>query len=271
MTPTPNDNVHNGQVATDNAVETDKNVDEGVLKEMLSLQASLQNSDKMKATEKTAQNTNVLNAIFKILMEVLIPQVKEIKSSVTELKNFQVEVSEKVTSLKAENESLKRRILDLEMNRCRKSLIIKNLKIKTKKGEAENQFSLKKNFEGILDRMTIKNQVKIEDIFRFKANPEGNQPNKIMPVKVSFCSILDKNAFMANLGKLKNSDFGAISAVIDVPKCLLPAYIALDEIGYRFRKENLQSRVNIGFKGYGLALYGRLKDETKYKIIKEMA
>ena len=36
-------------------------------------------------------------------------------------------------------------------------------------GEAESQFNMKKNFDGILDRMNIKNQVKIDDIFRFKA------------------------------------------------------------------------------------------------------
>ena len=224
----------------------------------------------MKASEKNTQNTNVLNAIFKIVIEILVPQVKDIKNSISEMKNFQSEVSEQVSSMKAENELLKKRILDLEMTKCSKSLIIKNLKPKTKTGEAESQFDMKKNFDGILDRMNIKNQVKIDDIFRFKAKDDGLSLKKPMPVKVSFCSTFDKNSFLANLGKLKNTDYGNISAIIDVPKCLIPAYIQLDEMGYNFRKENLNSSYRIGFKGLGLALYVRLKDETKLKNMKEM-
>ena len=37
-----------------------------------------------------------------------------------------------------------------------------------------------------------------------------------------------------------------------------------------FRKENTESRVRIGFKGQGLVLYGRLKNETKFKTLKEI-
>ena len=265
--PLNNDTVQNGPDDVDNAA----NVKDEFLEELSILQEQIQNkNEKMKAAEKNTQNTNVLNAIFKIMMEVLLPQVKDIKNSISEMKNFQSEVSEQVSSMKAENELLKKRILDLEMTKCSKSLIIKNLKPKTKTGEAENQFNMKRNFDGILDRMNIKNQVKIDDIFRFKAKDDGPPSKKPMPVKVSFCSTFDKNSFLANLGKLKNTDYGNISAIIDVPKCLIPAYIQLDEMGYNFRKENLNSSYRIGFKGLGLALYVRLKDETKFKIMKEM-
>ena len=265
--PRNNDTVQNGPDDVDNAA----NVKDEFLEELSILQEQIQNkNEKMKAAEKTAQNTKLTEMIFKILTQILVPQVKDIKNSVSEMKKFQSEVSERVSSLEAENELLKKRILDLEMTKCSKSLIIKNLKPKTKTGEAESQFDMKKNFDGILDRMNIKNQVKIDDIFRFKAKDDGLSLKKPMPVKVSFCSTFDKNSFLANLGKLKNTDYGNISAIIDVPKCLIPAYIQLDEMGYNFRKENLNSSYRIGFKGLGLALYVRLKDETKFKIMKEM-
>lgn len=265
--PPNNDTVQNGPDDVDNAA----NVKDEFLEELSILQEQIQNkNEKMKAAEKTAQNTKLTEMIFKILTQILVPQVKDIKNSVSEMKKFQSEVSERVSSLEAENELLKKRILDLEMTKCSKSLIIKNLKPKTKTGEAESQFNMKRNFDGILDRMNIKNQVKIDDIFRFKAKDDGLSLKKPMPVKVSFCSTFDKNSFLANLGKLKNTDYGNISAIIDVPKCLIPAYIQLDEMGYNFRKENLNSSYRIGFKGLGLALYVRLKDETKFKIMKEM-
>ena len=267
--PRNKDTVQNGRDDVNNAAAHEADVK--LLEELSTLQEQIQNkNEKMKASEKNTQNTNVLNAIFKIVIEILVPQVKDIKNSISEMKNFQSEVSEQVSSLKVENELLKKRILDLEMTKCSKSLIIKNLKPKTKTGEAESQFNMKRNFDGILDRMNIKNQVKIDDIFRFKAKDDGPPSKKPMPVKVSFCSIFDKNSFLANLGKLKNTDYGNISAIIDVPKCLIPAYIQLDEMGYDFRKENLNSSYRIGFKGLGLALYLCLKDETKFKIMKEM-
>ena len=194
--PRNKDTVQNGRDDVNNAAAHEADVK--LLEELSTLQEQIQNkNEKMKAAEKNTQNTNVLNAIFKIMMEVLLPQVKDIKNSISEMKNFQSEVSEQISSMKAENELLKKRILDLEMTKCSKSLIIKNLKPKTKTGEAENQFNMKRNFDGILDRMNIKNQVKIDDIFRFKAKDDGLSLKKPMPVKVSFCSTFDKNSFLA--------------------------------------------------------------------------
>ena len=66
-------------------------------------------------------------------------------------------------------------------------------------------------------------------------------------MKVTFCGIIDKNVFLAKLGKLRNTDFGDISTGIDVPKCLLPAFFDLDSAGFNFRKENSKSSYKIGF------------------------
>ena len=262
----PNDIVQNDNTDNKGLEVSELNTDDELIKELTELQTTIQN---VKAKQKADTQNNVINAIFKMMMQVF-PQVKEIRSSVLELKNFQAEVSEQVSSLKAENELLKKKILDLEINKSSKGLIIKKLNPKIKKGENENQLSLKRNFDQILDRMGIKNQVKIDDIFRFSSKENETKSKQPMPVKVSFCSILDKNTFLFNLRKLKNTDFGNISVTIDVPKSLLPAYFELDKIGYDFRKENTESRVRIGFKGQGLVLYGRLKNETKFKTLKEI-
>ena len=183
----PNDIVQNDNTDNKGLEVSELNTDDELIKELTELQTTIQN---VKAKQKADTQNNVINAIFKMMMQVF-PQVKEIRSSVLELKNFQAEVSEQVSSLKAENELLKKKILDLEINKSSKSLIIKKLNPKIKKGENENQLSLKRNFDQILDRMGIKNQVKIDDIFRFSSKENETKSKQPLPVKVSFCSILD--------------------------------------------------------------------------------
>ena len=120
------------------------------------MEKEIQNTDiaKLKAAEKTAANTNVINAIFKILRQMM-PQVKKIRNSVKKLKDFQTYVSEQINVLKTENDALKNRILKLEIKNSSRGLIIKRMKIKTKKGETESQFHLKKSFDSILERNGI--------------------------------------------------------------------------------------------------------------------
>ena len=99
--PPNNDTVQNGPDDVDNAA----NVKDEFLEELSILQEQIQNkNEKMKAAEKTAQNTRLTEAIFKIMTQILVPQVKDIKNSVSEMKKFQSEVSEQVSSMKAEND-----------------------------------------------------------------------------------------------------------------------------------------------------------------------
>ena len=198
----PNDESKN-QIENPNSVLAEpetQNVDDKLFKEMTLLQEKIQSKDieKLTAAKKTDQNTYVINAMFKILIQMM-PQMKEIRSSVQELTNFQNEVSEQVNSLKNENDQLKKRILEMELKNSSKSLIIKKLKPKHNKNEKENQIHLKKNFDGILDRMGVRNSIKVDDIFRFKSSDKETKPKQPLPVKVSFTSILDKNCFLASL------------------------------------------------------------------------
>ena len=106
--PRNKDTVQNGHDDVNNVAAHEADVK--LLEELSILQEQIQNkNEKMKASEKNTQNTNVLNAIFKIVIEILVPQVKDIKNSISEMKNFQSEVSEQVSSMKAENELLKKK------------------------------------------------------------------------------------------------------------------------------------------------------------------
>ena len=96
----PNDIVQNDNTDKKGLEVSELNTDDELIKELTELQTTIQN---VKAKQKADTQNNVINAIFKMMMQVF-PQVKEIRSSVLELKNFQAEVSEQVSSLKAENE-----------------------------------------------------------------------------------------------------------------------------------------------------------------------
>ena len=79
--------------------------------------------------------------------------------------------------------------------------------------------------------------IKGDDIFCFTLSDKEAKPKQTLPVKLTFTSILGKNCFLDSLGKLKNTDFGGMSVVIDVPKFLISAYFELDSFGYNFRNE----------------------------------
>ena len=96
----PNDIVQNDNTDKKGLEVSELNTDDELIKELTELQTTIQN---VKAKQKADTQNNVINAISKMMMQVF-PQVKEIRSSVLELKNFQAEVSEQVSSLKAENE-----------------------------------------------------------------------------------------------------------------------------------------------------------------------
>ena len=68
--PPNNDTVQNGPDDVDNAA----NVKDEFLEELSILQEQMQNkNEKMKAAEKTAQNTKLTEMIFKILTQILVP------------------------------------------------------------------------------------------------------------------------------------------------------------------------------------------------------
>ena len=211
--------------------------------------------------------------MFKAVMQMLVPQVTEIKKSVVEFQAFQQKISDEISELKSENLkvkseniALKNRITQLELQNSDKSLIIKNLKPKLGRNGLENPLSLRNDFNGILNTMEI--DIYLDNIFRFQKK-EGNSTSGDCPlVKISFVSILDKNLFLANLGKLNNSPFRNISVVPDMPKALLPAFKKLDSFAYNWRREN-DGRTGVRVKNNGLVLMGRLRHETNFKPIKE--
>ena len=91
----------NDKIEPETPQELEDKADRELLKEIELLKEKISNQkDAKKQTqgEKITENTNVLNAMFKAVMEVHVPQVKEIKKSVGEFQAFQQKVSDEISA-----------------------------------------------------------------------------------------------------------------------------------------------------------------------------
>ena len=124
----------------------------------------------------------------------------------------------------------------------------------------------------MLIQMSLIKKISVS-IFRFKKKDteSGRKESKVAPLRVQFCSALDKDLFMANIKKLNQSEFNKISVGPDIPKPLLPTFFELDQIGYQFRMDNEGAKFSIGFRNQGLILLGKLQNENKFRILKDMS
>ena len=159
-------------------------------------------------------------------------------------------------------------MLKAEIQESRKAVIIKGFPATGIQNGVENKMTLKNGFDIVLNRMGIKKEVKVDSNFRFKKKDteSGRKDSKVAPVRVQFCSALDKDLFMANIKKLNQSEFNKISVGPDIP-----TFFELDQIGYQFRMDNEGAKFSFGFRNQGLILLGKLKIGNKFKIIKDMS
>ena len=112
-------------------------------------------------------------------------------------------------TIKAETEDLKNRILSVEFENSSRAIIVKGVPMEKKSNnEKESKMALKSKFEKILRTMKIKENLKIDDIYRIlpKETASGGD-DYIPPIRVSFTGKLDRGLFMANLSKLKDGEF----------------------------------------------------------------
>ena len=271
------------EVWADANTDADSLADDKLMREMEQLKVKLEIGKKTRKTveQKEAEMQTLTQAIFQIVYQTL-PQMKEIKSSIAEFRNFHEAVNEEVTKLRQQNdylydqnEELKNRVLDFEIAESKKAVIIKGLPLSANDKGIETKVALKNKFDKVLNVMGIRKDVKIDSIFRFRAKDENGagfqRSVKVLPIRVAFCSNWDKDLFMANIKKLNDGEFKKLSIGLDVPKILLKCFRTLDQEGYQFRKDNEGASYYITFKKRGLILLGKLKTENRYKILKDMS
>ena len=173
--------------------------------------------------------------------------------------------------VETETEDLKNRILSVEFENSSRAIIVKGVPMEKKSNnEKESKMALKSKFEKILRTMKIKENLKIDDIYRILPKETASVGEDfIPPIRVSFTGKLDKGLFMANLSKLKDGEFKDIKIGQDYPKVMLPLFRELDEKAYAFRKKYPQSKTRIVQNGLTLVLLVRRGAEERFEEFDE--
>ena len=61
---------------------------------MENLQQKIEANNGKRNANSAAENTTVINAIFKIIMKQVLPQIRDIKGAIAEIKKDQAEISD---------------------------------------------------------------------------------------------------------------------------------------------------------------------------------
>ena len=174
---------------------------------------------------------------------------------------------ETISELKEENTALQKRVTELELERSSKAVIVKNLAPK-KGAKKETQILLKENFERVLKKMDIDNEVKVCNIYRLKSKDESRK-SETDPIRAEFTSTIERGLFFAKLKKLKGSIYKDLQVGIDVPKTLMKSYKQLDETAFNFRKKYENSKTRIVTQKGSLMLLGKKESDSHFSLIED--
>ena len=212
------------------------------------------NDPKRLNTKQTIELQNdMVNATFKMVCMIL-PKMELLANQ-----------QETISELKEENTALQKRVTELELERSSKAVIVKNLAPK-KGAKKETQILLKENFERVLKKMDIDNEVKVCNIYRLKSKDESRK-SETDPIRVEFTSPVERGLFFAKLKKLKGSIFKDLQVGIDVPKHLMKSYKSLDETAFNFRKKYENSKTRIVTQKGSLILLAKKESEINFTEI----
>ena len=224
-----------------------------MLNKMRDLEKRVNDPKRLNTKQTIELQNDMVNATFKMVCMIL-PKMELLANQ-----------QETISELKEENSALQKRVTELELERSSKAVIVKNLAPK-KGAKKETQILLKENFERVLKKMDIDNEVKVCNIYRLKSKDESRK-SETDPIRVEFTSPVERGLFFAKLKKLKGSIFKDLQVGIDVPKHLMKSYKSLDETAFNFRKKYENSKTRIVTQKGSLILLAKKESEINFTEI----
>ena len=224
-----------------------------MLNKMRDLEKRVNDPKRLNTKQTIELQNDMVNATFKMVCMIL-PKMELLDNQ-----------QETISELKEENTALQKRVTELELERSSKAVIVKNLAPK-KGAKKETQILLKENFERVLKKMDIDNEVKVCNIYRLKSKDESRK-SETDPIRVEFTSPVERGLFFAKLKKLKGSIFKDLQVGIDVPKHLMKSYKSLDETAFNFRKKYENSKTRIVTQKGSLILLAKKESEINFTEI----
>ena len=190
----------------------------------------------------------------------LLKEIKAIKAQVNQLKNLVNLQGEEIKSLKSQ-------ILDNQISKASKSVIVKGLEPETL-NETPNQ--LKTTFNKVLTDMGIQSNTTVCEIFRIKSKtppPTAPQMTVHEPVKIAFLTSFERKTFMKNLKNLKA--YRNLKISMDCPQMLLPQYKIAEKKAYDLRAQSPGTKTILTIKDQKIITLLKGKDQNNYKEWKE--
>ena len=226
-----------------------------MLNKMRDLEKRVNDPKRLNTKQTIELQNDMVNATFKMVCMIL-PKMELLDNQ-----------QETISELKEENTALQKRVTELELERSSKAVIVKNLAPK-KGAKKETQILLKENFERVLKKMDIDNEVKVCNIYRLKSKDESRK-SETDPIRAEFTSTIERGLFFAKLKKLKGSIYKDLQVGIDVPKTLMKSYKQLDETAFNFRKRYENSKTRIVTQKGSLMLLGKKESDSHFSLIED--
>ena len=190
----------------------------------------------------------------------LLKEIKAIKAEVNQLKDMVNLQGEEIKSLKSQ-------LLNNQISKASKSVIVKGLEPETL-NETPNQ--LKTTFNKVLTDMGIQSNTTVCEIFRIKSKtppPTAPQMTVHEPVKIAFSTSSERKTFMKNLKNLKA--YRNLKISMDCPQMLLPQYKIAEEKAYGLRAQSPGTKTILTIKDQKIIILLKGKDQNNYKEWKE--
>ena len=190
----------------------------------------------------------------------LLKEIKAIKAEVNQLKDMVNLQGEEIKSLKSQ-------LLNNQISKASKSVIVKGLEPETL-NETPNQ--LKTTFNKVLIDMGIQSNTTVCEIFRIKSKtppPTAPQMTIHEPVKIAFLTSFERKNFMKNLKNLKA--YRNLKISMDCPQMLQPQYKIAEEKAYDLRTQNPGTKTILTIKDQKIIILLKGKDQNNFKEWKE--
>ena len=166
-----------------------------------------------------------------------------------------------------EIKSLKSHLLNSQISKASKSVIVKGLEPETPN---ESTSQLKTTFNKVLTEMGIQSNTTTCNIFRIKSKtppPTAPKTEVHEPVKISFLTNFERKMFMKNLKNLRTYQNLKIS--MDCPQMLLPEYRIADKKAYDIRAQAPGTKTILTIKDQKVVILAKGPEEGTYKQWKE--
>ena len=189
---------------------------------------------------------------MKHAFEAIQADVKQLKETI----NLQAE----------EIKSLKSEVLDSQISKASKCVIVKGLEPESL-NESPNQ--LKTTFTKVLTDMGIESKISICDVFRIKSKTPPMPPKTKVHehVKVAFQNSSERSIFMKNLKNLRK--YKDLKITMDCPKILLPQYEIANRRAYDLRTLTPGTKTILTVKNQKIVLLAKFIDQNTFKEWKD--